>query len=110
MLRVLEIFRRRSEPIRYHGPLLESFNHDGVQIARQRARRRRTLPLRQVGFLLLAFLAFKVFLYLDLGPVAYAGKIEDLGQGSRWEQVAARAMALDPVSEWILHGIKFGRW
>lgn len=91
------------------GHSLESFNHDGVEIARRRTQRRQ-LPLRQIALFLVAVLSFKIFLFLDMGGSAYGAKIEDLSQGAAWERLAARAMVLDPVSKWLIDGMRFGRW
>lgn len=88
---------------------LESFNHDGMQIARRR-RSRRELPLRQVAYFLIAVVSFKIFLFFDMGAGAYGAKVDELMRGSTWERAAGYAMRLDPVSEWVVDGIRFGRW
>ena len=88
---------------------LESFNHDGLQIARRR-RSRRVLPIRQVLYFLLAVMSFKIFLFFDMGAGAYGAKVDELMQGGTWERVAGFAMQLDPASLWVVDGIRFGRW
>jgi len=88
---------------------LESFNHDGVQIARRR-RRQRELPLRQVAYFLIAVVSFKIFLFFDMGAGAYGAKIDELMQGTKWERAAGWAMQLDPASQWVVDGVRFGRW
>lgn len=90
------------------GPLV-SFNHDGVEIARRRPRRREW-PVRQVVLFLVAVLSFKIFLFFDMGGGAYGAKVEELGRGNGFERIAARAMALDPVSRWLVDGLRYGRW
>ena len=88
---------------------LESFNHDGIEIVRRRSRRR-ALPLRQLCYFLLVVLSFKIFLFLNMGAAAYGAKIEEMSQGAGFERLAARAMVLDPVSQWFVDGVRFGRW
>lgn len=88
---------------------LESFNLDGVEIARRKTRRRE-FPLRQVIFFLVAVLAFKVFLYFDMGGSAYGAKMAELAEGSTLERMASYAMVMDPASQWLVDGIQFGRW
>ena len=88
---------------------VRSFNHDGVEIARRR-RKRREFPLRQVLLFALAVVSFKIFLFLDMGAAAYGQKILDLGEGALLERLAARAMVLDPVSQWVVDGLRYGRW
>lgn len=88
---------------------LESFNHDGVEIARRKTKRREW-PIRHLFLFLVAVLSFKIFLFFDMGGAAYGAKIEELSQGAMWEQVAARAMVLDPASKWFVDGLRYGRW
>lgn len=88
---------------------LNSFNHDGVQIARVR-RKSRELPLRHLLLFVVAVMSFKIFLYLDMGAAAYGQKITDLAGGTMIERLASRAMVMDPVSDWVLQGLRFGRW
>ena len=88
---------------------INSFNHDGVQIARVR-RKPRELPLRQLLLFVVAVVSFKIFLFLDMGAAAYGQKVSELAGGTLLERVASRAMVMDPVSEWFLNGVRFGRW
>ncbi|MCP3972810.1 MAG: hypothetical protein GY717_21330 [Rhodobacteraceae bacterium] len=88
---------------------LESFRHDGAEIARIRPQRREW-PLRHLLLFVLAVMSFKIFLYFDMGAAAYGAKIEELAQGGLTDRLAARAMVLDPVSEWFVGGVRFGRW
>jgi hypothetical protein len=87
------------------GHSLESFRHDGLQLARRR-RHRRTLPLRHIALFLLACAAFRVFLCLELGAVGYESKRLELASGNPLDRVAAAAMALDPVSEWAVQSLR----
>ena len=88
---------------------LESFNHDGFEIARRRTSRR-GFPWRQIMYFLVAVVAFKVFLFFEMGAGAYGAKIEELKTGTSLEQYAAMAMTLDPVSQWIVDAIRFGQF
>lgn len=88
---------------------LESFNHDGTQIARRRNHRRQ-LPLRQIAYFLIAVVSFKVFLFFDMGAGAYGAKTKALLAGNSLEKLAGHAMQLDPVSLWFVNGVRFGRW
>ena len=55
-------------------------------------------------------LSDKIFLFLDMGPAAYGQKVADLSNGTLIERVASRAMILDPVSQWLVDGLRYGRW
>ena len=87
-----------------------SFNHDGVELARVRKQRSSRLPIRHIVLFLLAIVSFKLFLNFDMGAAAYGAKIEEFSAGTVIEQAAAWAMTLDPVSQWILDGVRFGKW
>lgn len=89
---------------------LETFNHDGLVLARVRRTSRRPAALRQILLFGLAVIAFKLFLFLQMGEVAYTQKMEDLALGSSVEQTAAWAMQLDPMSAWLVDGIRYGTW
>lgn len=71
---------------------------------------RRQFPMRQVLLFMLAVFSFKIFLFLDLGGATYGAKMVVLSEGTMLERVAARAMVMDPVSEWIIDGVRFGTW
>jgi hypothetical protein len=88
---------------------LESFNHDGVEIARRR-HRAHGIPLRQIAYFLIAVVSFKIFLFFDMGAGAYGAKIQELMQGETWERAAGYAMQLDPASQWFVDGVRYGRW
>lgn len=88
---------------------LESFNHDGFEIARRRPSRR-GFPWQQVLYFAVAVVAFKIFLFFEMGGGAYGAKIEALKDGTTLEQVAAVAMTLDPVSQYVVDAIRFGRF
>ncbi len=84
---------------------VESFNHDGMELARRR-RHRRVLPIRQILQFALAVLAFKIFLFIQIGAVAYNGKMAELSEGNMLERAAAAIMVLDPVSKGVVTAIR----
>ena len=76
---------------------VESFGHDGLEIARRR-RHSRGLPLVQFVQLTALFVALRIILCLQLGPAAYGAKAAELAEGGVLERFAGFAMRLDPVS------------
>ena len=89
---------------------MSSFNHDGLELARVKREKRREFPFRHVFLFLLAVASFKVFLFLDMGAGAYGAKAEALAEGTRLEQIAGWAMKMDPLSLYIVDGLRFGAW
>ncbi|WP_425052125.1 hypothetical protein [Psychromarinibacter sp. S121] len=89
-----------------HDHSVESFNHDGLELAR-RKKYRRTFPVGKFLQFMLAIFAFKIFLFLQMGPVAYAEKRHDLAESGTFGRIAAGAMALDPVSKKVVDTIRF---
>lgn len=75
---------------------------------RQQIRRR--LSISHVLLFALAALSFRLFLFFDMGGVAYGAKMQALADGNMMEQVASVAMRMDPVSEWVIRGVRFGTW
>ncbi len=84
---------------------VESFNHDGLELARRR-KRRRGFPVGQIVLFAVFVLAFKVFLVVQMGPAAYGAKMNALAEGGTMERLAARAMVLDPVSELVVEELR----
>lgn len=88
---------------------LESFNHDGFEVARRKPAPR-GFPFRQVVYFVVAVVAFKVFLFFEMGAGAYGAKVQELQAGTTMEQIASVAMTLDPMSQWVVDVIRFGKW
>ena len=110
MNRLLQNKRHMRHPVlAQHGRSIVSFGQDGLELAR-RKRHRRSLPVTQMLGFLLAVASFKIFLFLDMGASAYGAKIADLAGGNILERIAANAMVLDPASNWVVDGIRFGTW
>jgi hypothetical protein len=76
-------------------------NHDGLVIARPRRGASGTVVLRGILLAMLTFVALKAFLFVQLGPEAYAARTAVLEGGSRVEALGAWAMAMDPATLWV---------
>ncbi len=89
---------------RHHRKLARGYvatvNHDGLIVARPR-RRTSLFPLRGLFLCLLTLLAFKGFLYAQLGETSYAQRVALLQSGTVVEKMGAYAMQADPVTIWI---------
>ncbi|MDJ0822614.1 MAG: hypothetical protein QNJ09_12510 [Paracoccaceae bacterium] len=88
---------------------VQSFNHDGLELARRR-KHSRFYPLPQILQFALAYISFKVFLYFQMGAGSYGGKMTQLAEGSLLERVAAKVMTLDPLSLWVIDFVRYGLW
>lgn len=77
-----------------------SVGKDGLIVARP-ARRTSGLPLRGLFLALLVLLAFKGFVYSQIGGQAYQDRVALLESGTVVEKVGAYAMYADPVTIWI---------
>lgn len=77
-----------------------SFNHDGLEIARVR-NDRRWLPLWHIAVFIYLAMVIRLIVIADIGPAAYANRIEKMSEGTVLERVAAVAMYMDPVSRGI---------
>ena len=75
---------------------------DGLIVVK--AKRRRMGGGPAIKFLLLltiGFFAFKVFALSAVGPVTYNERLSKLENGTLIEQVGAKALAIDPVTQSI---------
>ena len=77
-----------------------SVNHDGLIVARPR-RQNSLFPLRGLFLCFLTLLAFKGFLYAQLGPTSYGDRVALLQGGTVVEKMGAYAMKADPFTLWI---------
>jgi len=87
-------YRRRPRSV-------ETFNHDGLELARRRSHSR-GLPVTQIALFVIFALVFKLFLVLHMGQIAYVSKMNALATGNTFERIASELMVLDPVSNWIV--------
>ena len=96
-----EFDRRMRRISRRHTQLSRGFvtsiNEDGLVVAKPKRPMRRG-ALR--GLILIAFvmMGFKAFLYAQLGPQAYAARVDALAEGSAFERGGAWVMTADPVT------------
>ncbi len=97
--------RRVQKILREHRKLSRGYvttvNHDGLVIARPRRGNGATVLLRGLLLGMLTFVGLKAFLYVQLGPEAYAARTALLEGGSQVEAVGAWAMAMDPATLWV---------
>lgn len=77
-----------------------SVNHDGLIIAKPRARGGR-FPWRGLLFSLVIIMAFKILLFSQLGTAAYAERVASLKAGSTLEQVGAFVLEPDPITIYL---------
>ena len=68
---------------------------DGLIVVKPR-RRRSTLPLRALVFVIIGFLGFKVMIMAALGQPVYEDRVETLRAGSTVERAGAWVMQADP--------------
>ncbi|MEL7115038.1 MAG: hypothetical protein AAGP08_05515 [Pseudomonadota bacterium] len=102
---------RRDAVYTYHPrafKTLETFQHDGVEVARRRRRSKWRLPIREIVLFALAIVAFKVFLYIELGGAAYGAKVEQLLAAEGSERWAGYAMQIDPVTAFVIETLRTG--
>lgn len=100
----LQFGQRLSRIDRHHRKInqgyVASMNHDGLVIARPRKQGSR-VPLRGIFLCLLVLIAFKGFLFAEIGERAYADRMAILQGGTFVEQIGAYAMKADPVTLWV---------
>jgi len=99
-------FDRRLEKIlREHRKLSRGYvttvNHDGLVIARPKRAVGSTTLLRGLLLCLVTFMILKAFLYVRLGPEAYAARTVQMEGGSVVDTVGAWAMTMDPATLWL---------
>jgi len=110
MFKVFNVFRRAK--LRVGGAYARSasvvsFNHDGLEIARVR-NERRWLPLWHIAVFIYLALLIRLVTIAEIGPAAYANRMENMNNGSMLERAAASIMYMDPVSRNIAVGLRNG--
>lgn len=96
--------RRVGEQYRHSSTVL-SFNHDGLEIARVR-NERRWLPFWHIAVFLYLAMLIRLVTIADIGPAAYANRMEVMNNGTFLERTAARVMQMDPVSQSIANQLR----
>jgi len=88
---------------RYHQRLANGYvttvNADGLIVAAPH-RKPSHRTVRSLFLLLAVMLAFKVFVYAQIGGAAYESRVATLRAGSVAEQLGAYVMAAGPVTVW----------
>ncbi|MEM7752324.1 MAG: hypothetical protein AAF230_02860 [Pseudomonadota bacterium] len=102
--RMRRITRRHTQLSRGY---VTSVNDDGLVVAKPKRKFRRG-TLRGVAIVVLTLMLFKGVLFSQLGPAAYAERVDSLSQGSFFEQAGAVLMAADPITIWLAGQI--GNW
>ena len=88
--RVSAAYRRSSSVL--------SFNHDGLEVARVK-NERRWLPIWHIAVFIYLALLIRLIAIADVGPAAYANRLEQMNKGSFVEQAVAKVMQMDPISQ-----------
>jgi hypothetical protein len=92
-----EPYRRRVKSPYQSTSAVLSFNHDGVEIARVRTKRR-WLPVWHLMVFLYLILLIRLIALADIGPTGYASRMDEMRQGNFLERSAVWVMAMDPLS------------
>jgi hypothetical protein len=69
---------------------------------------RRWLPLRHLVFFLYIALLIRILALAELGPGAYAQRLEEMRRGSLPERAAALVMRMDPASRQLALQLRAG--
>lgn len=69
---------------------------------------RRYLPAWRLIFLVYIVLLVRLVTLVDIGPTAYAHRMEELKSGSVLDRVVARVMYMDPVSRKLATEARIG--
>lgn len=77
---------------------VQSFNHDGLELARIKRKRVRYLPVWHVIFFVYFVYLVRLVAMADMGVATYQSRIDQLAQGNVLERTAAVVMHMDPVS------------
>ena len=98
-------YRRRMADGYQHTASVVSFNHDGIEIARSK-KRRRWLPLWHILVFIYLILLIRLVAVADIGPVGYHARMAEMENGNILERAAAKVMQLDPVSRALASEIR----
>jgi len=82
-----------------------SFNHDGLELARVK-NERRWLPIWHIAVFIYLAMLIRLIAMADVGPAAYGSRLDKMSEGTMIERVAARVMAMDPVSQSIANSVR----
>lgn len=82
-----------------HGSVAQMRGDGLVLLKPRRYRARRGFPLRGLVLFMLGFFAFKGYMITNIGAEGYDQRIQALAEGTPIEQVGAKVMQADPVTE-----------
>ena len=104
-------FDRRMERIlRQHERLSKGYvtavSRDGLIVARPRRRLLSLFPWRATMFVLVAAMALKVLMYVQMGPAVYNERVQRLASGTQVEQVGAYLLSADAATVWTAEKIQ----
>lgn len=95
--RMHRINRRHSKMS--HG-YVTKINDDGLVVAKP-AKKSRNVIARATVIVIAMIILFKGVLHAQLGPEAYAERVQSLSEGSPLEQAGSFIMRPDPITLWI---------
>lgn len=98
---------KRNAAVGYGFESRVSFNHDGMEIARVKPRKK-WLPVWHFIFFVYIGLLIRLISMADMGPAAFENRMAELENGTIIERVTARVMYMDPVSRAIAIDIRRG--
>lgn len=75
-------------------------DRNGVIVARPKGIRLR-FPFKGLVLLALGFFCFKALMLAANGPQAYEDRVATLAAGNAVEAAGAKALMIDPVTQWI---------
>ncbi len=81
-----------------------SMNHDGLVIANPKRTDVR-FTWRGVAYVIIVMMAFKVFLFAQIGEQAYQERVTNLQNGSFAQQIGSYVMAADKITVTIANAI-----
>lgn len=97
--------KRMARIMRNHERLSKGYvtkvTRDGLIVARPRRTLLDFIPWRTILILLIAAMAAKVFLYVQLGPEAYEARVANLAVGTELEKVGAYVLSADQATLWL---------
>jgi len=86
---------------------IESFNHDNLELARAR-RRRRGLPLLHFAAFCYLVLVLRIVTIAGVGPGMYNARMAEMQRGNVVERAAAFLMQPDAVSRDLARNMRWG--
>jgi hypothetical protein len=92
----IELLGRKHRKLK-HGYVTRVGRDGLISILPKRARR--GFSMTGLYLIVLVFFGFKAFTLAAIGPVTYNERLSRLNNGSSFEQIGAKMMAIDPVTD-----------